>query len=81
MSEWTYSETFHGLYTVYDTDGNPVAEDVTLDRAMLIAAAPNMLEVCKEVFIIINSTTHLYGLEDACDLLRAIVDEAEGEME
>jgi len=51
MMKWTTerSTMFASLMDVYDDDGNILAKDKTIERASLIASAPEMLEALKEV--------------------------------
>jgi len=67
-----------------DSYGKPVAymqtetncED-SMANAKLMAAAPELLQACKEVLDIINSYQHIPAQFKACQILRDVIKKAE----
>ena len=91
MSEkWTVKASeIPGLYDVYDQDGNRVKKHTTIERAKLIAAAPELPEALKNARIALTfyqqwmtrkepGTTYPFGI-DAENAARAALAKAKGE--
>jgi len=75
----------HGPYRIVGSikpDGSRfvIADIASCDtaHAVLLAAAPVMLEACKQTLDIVNSYSHIPALFQACEILQAAIAKAEG---
>ena len=77
---WHYEPAYTaGTYTIYDERDNTIANNVGLDDAILIHAAPDLLEACQTALAALT-----YGMErgmnaDAEVVLRAAIAKAKSE--
>lgn len=58
MSWKTVPGYMPGIYNVYDDENNPVAIDCTKDRAVLIAAAPKLLDALETLHYLVSEVAN-----------------------
>ena len=65
----------------FTNTGNTISEGEARANAKLIAAAPELLEACKQVYALLNHPAEdfSHGKDRACELLAHAIATAEGE--